>query len=184
MEKKRYFIEAEMGGSKNDSFPSNFSEFISALNMHRVEYLLIGGFAMGAYGYIRSTGDLDIFINATPENAKKAIAACITFGIEEGDLSEDMFLVNRMVGIGQPPLRIEILKKLDVVDFNLAYQRAEKKNIDGHLIPVISLEDLILLKQAAVKGRNKERDSEDLKFLKKLQAKLKNQPKNRKWKLW
>ncbi|MBD8488222.1 nucleotidyl transferase AbiEii/AbiGii toxin family protein [Echinicola sp. CAU 1574] len=173
-----------MSGKKNNSLPDNFSEFIKALNANNVEYLVIGGFAMGAYGYIRSTGDLDIFINATTDNAKRAIKACTDFGIDKEDVTEEMFLIPKMVGIGQPPLRIEILKKLDVVDFNLAYKRAEKKHIDDQIIPVVSLDDLILLKQAAVKDRSKERDIEDLNYLKKLKATLKGPNNKKRWKFW
>ncbi len=128
---------------------------------------------MGAYGHIRSTGDLDIFVHATKGNAQKAIKACIDFGIDEQDLKEEMFLVEKMIGIGMPPLRIEILKKLDTVDFNYAYQRAEARNVDGLEIKVVSLDDLILLKEAAVKGRDKERDREDLAFLRRVKETLK-----------
>lgn len=127
---------------------------------------------MGAYGHVRSTGDLDIFINATNENAARTLQACIDFGIDKEDLKEEMFLVEKMIGIGVPPLRIEILKKLDTVDFKYAYQRAEIKIIDGQRINVVSLDDLILLKEAAVKGRNKERDREDLNFLKQFKVAL------------
>ena len=56
-----------MKPSLNNVFPSHFREFVEALNQTHVEYLLIGGYAVGAYGHIRSTGDLDIFINATEE---------------------------------------------------------------------------------------------------------------------
>lgn len=83
-----------------------------------------------------------------------------------------MFLVPKMVGIGEIPLRIEILKKLDTIDFKYAFQRGRQVVVDGLHINVVSLEDLILLKQAAVKGRNKSRDSEDLTFLQKLKENL------------
>lgn len=158
--------------NQNNRFPENFRSIIEAFNKHKVEYLLIGGFAMGAYGHVRSTGDLDIFINATNENAARTLQACIDFGIDKEDLKEEMFLVEKMIGIGVPPLRIEILKKLDTVDFKYAYQRAEIKIIDGQRINVVSLDDLILLKEAAVKGRNKERDREDLNFLKQFKVAL------------
>lgn len=69
------------------------------------------------------------------------------------------------VKLFQDKTRIEILKKLDTIDFKFAYQRAEIKSIGGLEIKVISLDDLILLKEAAVKGRDKERDREDLAFL-------------------
>ena len=102
----------------NNLFPQNFREFIIELNSQNVEYMIIGGNAMGAYGHLRGTNDLDIFIHATRENAQKMIAACLGFGIPAGSLKEEMFLVEKMVGIGVPPLRIELLKKLDTVDLS------------------------------------------------------------------
>lgn len=122
---------------------------------------------MGAYGYIRSTTDLDIYINADTKNASKVLEACESYGIPEEDVNIEMFLVPKMIGIGKPPLRIEILKKLGPVDFQYAFQRANKKNIDGIDINVISLDDLILLKKEALKDRSKIRDQEDLSYLEK-----------------
>ena len=84
-----------------------------------------------------------------------------------------MFLVPKIIGIGSPPLRIEILKKLDTIDFGYAYQRSEIKKVDDLNIRIVSLDDLILLKKAAKKDRLKARDSEDLSFLEKLKQKLK-----------
>ena len=165
----------------NNQLPENFYSFIKSLNKHKVEYLLIGGFAMGVYGHVRSTGDLDIFLHATPENARKAVLACLDFGIEEEDVKEEMFLVERMIGIGMPPLRIEILKKLDTIDFNFAFQRPEIKIIEDLEIKVVSLDDLILLKQAAVRGRDKERDSEDLNFLRRLKETIQSKKKKGWW---
>ncbi|NMM50335.1 nucleotidyltransferase [Marinigracilibium pacificum] len=152
----------------NNTFPEHFKDFILCLNRNKVEYLLIGGYAMGAYGHIRGTGDLDIFLNATQENSKKMINACIDYGISEDSLSDEMFQVPKMVGIGTPPLRIEILKHLNSVDFRYAYQRCIKKKVDGVDINVVSLDDLILLKKAARRDRNLSRDKEDLTFLEKL----------------
>lgn len=157
---------------KNNRLPDHFRDFIVQLNSHNVEYLIIGGYAVGSYGHVRGTNDLDIFINATPSNAEKLISACLEFGIEQDQLNLDMFLVPRMIGIGSPPLRIEILKKLDIVDFELAYKRKKQVLVDGELLNVVSLDDLILLKKAAVKDRNQARDSEDLTFLEKLKKNL------------
>ncbi|MEM9856241.1 MAG: nucleotidyltransferase [Bacteroidota bacterium] len=162
-----------MRDTPNNRFPDHFRAFINELNDHKVEYILIGGYAMGVYGHYRGTGDLDIFVNANEHNAERLIKASISYGIPATSLKKEMFLVPKMIGIGQPPLRIEILKKLDTVDFTYAYQRSEIKEIDGLHIRVVSLDDLILLKKAAKKGRDKARDSEDLNFLKKLKSKLK-----------
>ena len=128
---------------------------------------------MGAYGHFRGTGDLDIFVNATDENSKKLVSASIKYGIPEEEVKREMFLVPKMIGIGQPPLRIEILKKLDSIDFDYAFQRVSKKKVDGLEINVMSLEDLAVLKKAAVKGRSRARDAEDLTFIEKLISKMK-----------
>ena len=157
---------------ENTKFPSHFIDFIIELNKHQVEYMLIGGYALGAYGHIRATNDLDIYINATEQNATKMVNACAAYGIPVESIQKEMFLVQKMIGIGEPPLRIEILKKLDAIDFMYAFQRVKKVDIDGISINVIDLDDLILLKKAAVKGRNRSRDIEDLSFLEKLKMKL------------
>ena len=158
----------------NDRFPSHFRDFINELNNKKVEYLLIGGYAMGAYGHHRGTGDLDIFINATEHNAKRLMKACTDYGISVDQLNKEMFMVPKMVGIGHPPLRIELLKKLDAIDFEYAYQRVQLKRVDGLEIRVASIDDLILLKKAARKDRSKSRDLEDLSFLEKLKIRLKH----------
>lgn len=158
--------------SSNSHFPVHFKEFILLLNEMNIEYLLIGGYAMGAYGHIRATSDLDIFLNANEENADKMIAVCEKYRIPVEDLNRDMFLVPRMIGIGEPPLRIEILKQLGVVDFSYAHQRATTKEVNGLKIKVISLDDLILLKKSAIEGRSSSRDREDLSFLEKLKLSL------------
>ncbi len=157
---------------ENTKFPLHFKDFIIELNRHQVEYMLIGGYALGAYGHIRATSDLDIYINATEQNATKMVNACTAYGIPVESIQKEMFLVQKMIGIGEPPLRIEILKKLDAIDFRYAFQRVKKVDIDGISINLIDLDDLILLKTAAVKGRNRSRDIEDLSFLKKLKMKL------------
>jgi predicted nucleotidyltransferase len=158
--------------SLNTYLPQHFREFLIELDRHQAEYIVIGGYALGAYGRARGTNDLDVFINATEENALKMKQACVSYGIPDESLTLEMFMVPRMVAIGEFPLRIEIIKKLDVVDFKYAYQRVKTMQVDDLSVPVVSLNDLILLKHAAVKGRKKARDSEDLSFLQKLKAAL------------
>ena len=86
---------------------------------------------MGAYGHHRGTGDLDIFVIATDTNSEKLVNAPIDYGIPEEQLKKEMFLVPKMIGIGEPPLRIELLKKLDTLDFEYASQRVEIKKVVG-----------------------------------------------------
>jgi len=150
---------------KNTELPADFRDFIISLNKYQVEYLLIGGFAVSAYGYMDATNVFKIFINAREDNAQKMMAACIEFGIPRDQLHNEMVLVSKMIGIGDVPFRIEILKKLDTVDFKYAYDRRKIANIDDIQVNIVSLDDLILLKKAAAKDRTKARDKEDLNYL-------------------
>jgi len=168
-----------MKAGTNNNFPPHFRDFIHQLNELAVEYLLIGGYAMGAHGHIRATTDLDIFINATNENAEKMIIACINYGIPKDSIQKDMFLIPRMIGIGEPPLRIEILKQLDIVNFEYAYQRAIKKTIDNIVVNIVSVDDLLLLKKSAIRDRSKSRDIDDLNFLEKLVASIAKRKKHK-----
>ena len=67
--------------------PKDFKEFLSLLGVHRVEYLLIGGYAVGYYGYPRATNDLDIWISATAENASRIVTSLKEFGFDPSELS-------------------------------------------------------------------------------------------------
>lgn len=150
---------------QNNVLPEDFREFIYYLNEFNVEYLIIGGYAVGAYGHIRATKDLDVFINPTKENAQKLTEVCIAFKIPKDQLKIEMFQLPAVVDIGDEPFKIELLKKLDVIDFDLAFKRANRIKVDDLIINVISLDDLILLKKAALNDRNEPRDKEDLEFL-------------------
>lgn len=152
---------------QNNLLPEDLREFIQQLNDKKVEYLIIGGYAMGAYGHIRATKDLDIFINTSHENASKLKQVCIAFQIPEEQISLRMFQVPQMVDIGDEPFKIEILKKLDVIDFKYAYERRNVIHIENLQLNIASIDDMIHLKEAAVKERNESRDQEDLEFLKK-----------------
>lgn len=61
--------------------PQDFKEFLKLLNDHQVEYLLVGGYAVGYYGYPRATADMDIWIALHPKNAEKIVSALIEFGV-------------------------------------------------------------------------------------------------------
>ncbi|MGK7390320.1 MAG: hypothetical protein ACNS60_08210 [Candidatus Cyclobacteriaceae bacterium M2_1C_046] len=152
---------------KNNLLPEDFREFIHQLNDKQVKYLIIGGYAMGVYGHIRATKDLDIFIDTSDENVLKLKQACIAFQIPEEQISLRMFQIPQIVDIGDEPFKIEILKKLDVIDFNYAYERRNIIYIENLELSIASIDDMIHLKEAAIKERNESRDQEDLGFLKK-----------------
>jgi predicted nucleotidyltransferase len=133
----------------------DFKEFLKSLNSNRVEYLLIGGYAVGIYGYVRATNDLDIWVKVSPENADRTVRALHEFGFTATVLTTDLFLAsNNVVRMGVPPLRIEILTSISGVDFDLCYAEKKVFDIEGVLVPVISLTRL--RENKAASGRAKD----------------------------
>jgi hypothetical protein len=142
--------------------PGDFKEFLSLLRSHGVDYLLIGGYAVAFYGYPRATGDMDIWIAVSPENADRVVETVREFGFDTPDLAPSLFLHEKgVVRMGYPPLRIEILTNISGVSFDECYARRVDAVIDGVEVSVISRADLKTNKQAS--GRYK--DLMDLEFL-------------------
>src|SRR5580700_8459378 len=100
----------------------DFKEFLKSLNSNHVEYLLIGGYAVGIYGHIRATNDLDIWVKVSPENAANIVRALSEFGFGAAGPASDLFLArNNVVRMGVPPIRIEILTSISGVEFEACY---------------------------------------------------------------
>jgi hypothetical protein len=137
--------------------PADFKDFLSLLDAHRVEYLLIGGYAVAYHGYPRATVDLDVWIARTPDNAQRTVAALYEFGFTDPVLRPALFLEqDRIVRMGVPPFRIEIATTISGVEFDDCYRSRVDAVIDGVVVPVIDLANLRRNKQAA--GRNKDLD--------------------------
>jgi hypothetical protein len=136
-------------------FTDDFREFLRLLNANRVEYLLVGGYAVGVHGYPRATVDLDIWIRATSENAERVLAAVRSFGFDVPTLAPQLFVDPRsIVRFGVPPFRIELMTSIDGVDYDACRTRAFACEVDGLNVPVIGLDDLKVNKRAA--GRHKD----------------------------
>ena len=133
----------------------DFKEFLKSLNSNHVEYLLIGGYAVGIYGHIRATNDLNIWIGISPENAARVHRALRDFGFNAAALTVDLFLApNNVVRMGVPPIRIEILTSVSGVEFESCYAEKEMFTIEEIMVPVISLARLRANKTAS--GRAKD----------------------------
>ncbi len=133
--------------------PRDFKEFLKLLRAHEARFLLIGGYAVNAFGYVRSTGDMDIWVAGDPENQQRVIAAVREFGFAN-TASEVLVEPNAMLRMGVPPLRIEVIKSISGLDFEECWPRRAFLDVDGLAIPMISLADLKKNKQAS--GRNKD----------------------------
>lgn len=144
------------------ALPPDFKEFLKLLNSHSVEYLLVGGYAVGYYGYPRATADMDIWIAHTSSNAQKLVAAIKEFGFNVPELTPELFLKeNQVIRMGVPPFRIEIVTSASGVTFEECYAARVRAVIDDIEVNLISLDHLKANKRAA--GRHK--DLDDLEHL-------------------
>jgi hypothetical protein len=147
----------------------DFEDFIKLLNKHQVKYMIVGGYALALHGKPRHTGDLDIWINISEDNATKLLKVINAFGMSALALQKTDFLEpGYITQIGYPPLRIDILNSIDGVTFEEAASGMQRLQIDEDFyIYYIGLADFLKNKQAS--GRKQ--DLVDIKEIKKLQAK-------------
>jgi hypothetical protein len=137
--------------------PTDFKEFLRLLAEHDVRYLIVCGYAVGYHGYPRATGDMDVWVDATPENAEQLVMALREFGFDVPELEPDLFLQpDRVIRMGHPPLRIELLTSVSGVDFSDCYSAREQDEIDETPVYFIGLEKLKENKRAS--GRHKDLD--------------------------
>ena len=135
--------------------PPDFKEFLKLLNAHKVEYLLIGGYAVGYHGYPRATADMDIWIAMHPANAERIVAVLKEFGFEPPELSPELFLKEwQIIRLGVPPVRIELATTISGVNFNECYAKRVQGVIDGVNVNLISINHLKINKKAA--GRHQD----------------------------
>lgn len=133
----------------------NFADFLKSLNAHGVEYLVVAGYAVGYHGFVRATGDLDVFVRLSQRNAEKLIAAFKDFGFDVPELTVAVLMEpGKIVRIGVPPLRLEVMNGISGVSFDRCYGQRAEETIDGVRICFIDRENLLLNKQAA--GRPKD----------------------------
>jgi hypothetical protein len=121
----------------------DFEEFFASCNRHRVEYLVVGGYAFAVHAHPRYTGDMDIFIRPSESYARRILSALKDFGFVSPSLTpRDLATLGRVVQIGFPPLRIDLLTEIDGVGFDDAWARRVKSTYGKRKIHLISKEDL------------------------------------------
>jgi len=135
--------------------PPDFLDLLTALNAAEARYMLVGGHAVGFHGVPRATKDIDVWVDATPDNAARVVKALHDFGAPLGGLSEaDLSRPGRGFRMGAPPFRIEILTEISGVAFGDAWPRRVAAEVEGIALPIISREDLLANKRAAARARD------------------------------
>ena len=134
----------------------DFLELLSSLRDAEAKFLVIGAYAVGVHGRPRATKDLDVWVEASAENAARVLQALRQFGAPLGDLMEsDLAHVGTGFKMGIPPRRIDILTQIEGITFAEAWpNRIEAEFSDGVRCPVIGLADIITNKRAAARPQD------------------------------
>ncbi len=136
-------------------FPKDFKEFLQLLNSKKIKYLIVGGYAVGFHGYPRATGDLDVWIAIDERNALKMVDVSKAFGFNLPELRKELFLKKeKVIRMGFPPMRLEILTSIDGVLFNPCYKNRVIADLGELKINFISKNDLLINKRASGKPQD------------------------------
>ena len=133
----------------------HFSELLTLLEENKVEYVIVGGYAMAFHGYPRFTKDIDIFYKITPENINKIRTALIGFGFNGNDLPETIFTESgNIIQFGVVPLRVDIINEIDGVQFEDVYKNSVRGKYGEIEVNFIGRIELIKNKKAS--GRDQD----------------------------
>lgn len=128
---------------------------LNALDEAGAEYLVVGAYALAGHGNVRATGDIDIWVRPTPENAQRVWNALTVFKAPRRDLKvEDFCEPDTVYQIGLPPFRIDFLTSISGVDFDKAWANRDSVKFDDCQVVILGREDLLANKRAA--GRPKD----------------------------
>jgi predicted nucleotidyltransferase len=142
-----------------EKLQTDLKEFISLLSSHKVEYVIVGGHAVAYHGYPRFTGDIDFFIRPTPPNAQRVLDVLEAFGFGGLQIGiSDLTAPDKILQLGRPPNRIDILTSISGVDFEVAWASRVHATLDGEAVAFLALDEVIRNKQAS----NREKDRADV----------------------
>lgn len=144
------------------NLPPDFQEFLRLLNAACIDYAVVGGYAVGRYGYPRFTGDIDILIRPERENAKKVLHALDEFGFGElGITLDDLLGPGMVIQLGVAPLRIDLITSIDGVTNDEVFANRLEESESNNRVYFIGRPQLIKNKKAT--GRPK--DLADLEYI-------------------
>ncbi|OHD68407.1 MAG: hypothetical protein A2W19_14420 [Spirochaetes bacterium RBG_16_49_21] len=141
----------------------DYRDMLSLLLENKVDFLLVGAYALAVHGFPRATADIDVFVKPSQGNARRVYKALSEFGAPLGNVSvADFESPGTILQIGVAPRRIDLITEIGGLSFDEASEDKDIVEIEGLSIPVISKAKLIINKLAT--GREKDRlDAEALK---------------------
>ena len=136
-------------------FSDDMKALIELFNKHGVSYVLVGGFAVNYYGYVRTTQDIDFLLYPSKENANKVMTALNDFGFGKAGIPKDIFEeAGNAVHLGVEPNRIDLITHLLGVSNDQVFSNFKRVEMDGILVNIIAYGDLIKSKKASKRLRD------------------------------
>lgn len=147
------------------SLSKDLREFIECLNSNKVEYLIVGAFAVSWYGFPRYSADIDVLVRSDTDNAEAVLRAISQFGMGALGISiGDLTTAGTVIQLGYEPNRIDLLTSVTGVSFDEAWKERSAGEVDG--VPVVFIGRAALLRNKEATGRAKDRiDIEELRKL-------------------
>ena len=143
-------------------FSEDMKDLINLFNKHDVSYVLVGGFAVNYYGYVRTTQDIDFLIFPSKSNAIKVMSALKDFGFGKAGIPKEYFEeAGNAVHMGVEPNRIDLLTHLVGIDNKQIFLNYRQITMDGLLVNIIAYPDLIKAKKSSKRLRD-QADAEEL----------------------
>jgi hypothetical protein len=133
----------------------DFKELLEFLNSNKVEYLIVGAYALAFHGHPRYTGDIDIYVRPSSENAKKVMKALTEFGFGNAGIEiEHLSNPEKVIQLGNPPVKIDILTSISGLSHEEAFEEPIPGKYGDISVNFISRSNLIINKKAS--GRAKD----------------------------
>jgi len=134
----------------------DFRDILSAFNEEKVEYLVVGAYALAAHGFVRATGDIDLWIRCSEENAERVVRSLIKFGAPLFNLTtDDLKKPGLIFQIGVVPRRIDILTSIDGVGFEEAWVLRKEITVEDMKVQIISRPHLLRNKKKVGRPKDK-----------------------------
>lgn len=135
----------------------DFRDLLQAFADHGVAHVVVGAHAMAVHGVPRATGDLDVWVRPTPENAQRVVAALRAFGAPlaaHGVTAADFERSGTVYQMGVPPRRIDVLTAISGVEFDDAWPDRVTATVDDLTIDFIGRRALLVNKRAAARDKD------------------------------
>ena len=136
-------------------FTEDMKELIEAFENHEVQYVLVGGYAVNFYGYVRSTQDIDFLVMPSLENAQNLMKALSDFGFGGAGIPQEYFeREGTAVHLGVEPNRIDLLTSLKGITNVTIFENVERVEFGGVLLNMIAYDDLLAAKRHSERPRD------------------------------